>query len=75
MAVADLDALGALCLHHGVPAAVDNTFASPALCVPARHGFAFSLHSTTKYLGGHHDHTGGRDRVRRRRARGCSATR
>ena len=44
---------------HGVPAAVDNTFASPALCVPARHGFAFSLHSTTKYLGGHHDHTGG----------------
>ncbi len=59
MAVADLDALGALCLRHGVPAAVDNTFASPALCVPARHGFAFSLHSTTKYLGGHHDHTGG----------------
>lgn len=59
MAVADLDALGALCREHGVPAAVDNTFASPALCTPARHGFGFVLHSTTKYLGGHHDHVGG----------------
>ncbi|HTG48611.1 MAG TPA: aminotransferase class I/II-fold pyridoxal phosphate-dependent enzyme [Actinomycetota bacterium] len=59
MAVADLEALGALCRAAGVPAAVDNTFASPALCVPARHGFAYALHSTTKYLGGHHDHTGG----------------
>src|SRR5512136_113096 len=30
--VADLEALGALCGAVGVPAAVDNTFASPALC-------------------------------------------
>jgi cystathionine beta-lyase/cystathionine gamma-synthase len=59
MAVADLDALAALCEEHRVPAAVDNTFASPALCVPSRHGFGFAVHSTTKYLGGHHDHTGG----------------
>jgi cystathionine beta-lyase/cystathionine gamma-synthase len=59
MAVADLEALGALCRRHGVPAAVDNTFASPALCNPARYGFDFVVHSSTKYLGGHHDHTGG----------------
>ena len=59
MAVADLDALGALCRAHGVPAAVDNTFASPALCNPALHGFDISVNSSTKYLGGHHDHTGG----------------
>jgi len=59
MAVADLDALGSLCRAHGVPAAVDNTFASPALCNPALHGFDISVHSSTKYLGGHHDHTGG----------------
>jgi cystathionine beta-lyase/cystathionine gamma-synthase len=38
---------------------VDNTFASPALCTPAALGFDFVLHSSTKYLGGHHDHTGG----------------
>ena len=59
MAVADLEALGAICLRHGVPAAVDNTFASPALCNPVRFGFDFVVHSSTKYLGGHHDHTGG----------------
>jgi cystathionine beta-lyase/cystathionine gamma-synthase len=59
MAVADLEALGALCRRHGVPAAVDNTFASPALCNPVRYGFDVVLHSSTKYIGGHHDHTGG----------------
>src|SRR5213078_2140221 len=59
MAVADLEALGALCRRHGVPAAVDNTFASPALCNPSGSGFDVVIHSTTKYLGGHHDHTGG----------------
>ena len=59
MAVADLEALGAICRRHGVPAAVDNTFASPALCNPVRFGFDFVLHSSTKYLGGHHDHVGG----------------
>ena len=59
MQVLDLEALGALCAAAGVPAAVDNTFASPALCNPAALGFGFVLHSTTKYLGGHHDHVGG----------------
>jgi methionine-gamma-lyase len=59
MAVADLESLGALCRRHGVPSVVDNTFASPALCNPVRYGFDIALHSSTKYLGGHHDHTGG----------------
>jgi methionine-gamma-lyase len=59
MSVADLETLGGLCRELGVPAAVDNTFASPALCNPVRHGFGYVLHSSTKYLGGHHDHTGG----------------
>jgi methionine-gamma-lyase len=59
MAVADLEALGRLAAQHGVPAAVDNTFASPYLCTPARHGFAYVLHSVTKYIGGHHDLIGG----------------
>jgi cystathionine beta-lyase/cystathionine gamma-synthase len=38
---------------------VDNTFASPYLCNPAAFGFAYVIHSATKYLGGHHDMTGG----------------
>ena len=57
--VADLEALGAVCRASGVPAVVDNTFASPYLCNPARFGFEHVLHSATKYIGGHHDLTGG----------------
>jgi cystathionine beta-lyase/cystathionine gamma-synthase len=57
--VADLEALGPVCRASGVPAVVDNTFASPYLCNPARFGFEHVLHSATKYIGGHHDLTGG----------------
>ncbi|MGB7804055.1 MAG: aminotransferase class I/II-fold pyridoxal phosphate-dependent enzyme [Actinomycetota bacterium] len=57
--VADLEALGELCRDAGVPASVDNTFASPYLCNPARLGFEYVIHSATKYLGGHHDLIGG----------------
>jgi methionine-gamma-lyase len=57
--VADLQVLGELCAEAGVPSVVDNTFASPYLCTPARYGFDLVLHSATKYLGGHHDLTGG----------------
>jgi methionine-gamma-lyase len=57
--VADLDALGAICADAGVPSAVDNTFASPYLCTPSAYGFDYVLHSTTKFIGGHNDLTGG----------------
>jgi len=57
--VADLDALGAICNEHGIPAVVDNTFASPYLCTPHEYGFDVVLHSVTKYIGGHHDVVGG----------------
>ena len=42
-----------------MPASVDNTFASPYLCTPARLGFEYVIHSATKYIGGHHDLIGG----------------
>jgi O-acetylhomoserine/O-acetylserine sulfhydrylase-like pyridoxal-dependent enzyme len=57
--VADLEALAGLCREQGVLSVVDNTFASPVLCNPARLGFDFVLHSTTKYVGGHNDLIGG----------------
>ncbi|XVV07503.1 trans-sulfuration enzyme family protein [Actinosynnema sp. CA-248983] len=38
---------------------VDNTFATPLLCRPIEHGADVVVHSTTKYLGGHSDVTGG----------------
>jgi cystathionine beta-lyase/cystathionine gamma-synthase len=57
--VADLKALGSLAAAAGVPLIVDNTFASPVLCRPLEHGAAASLHSATKFIGGHHDLLGG----------------
>jgi methionine-gamma-lyase len=57
--VADLPALGERCRRAGVPAVVDNTFASPYLSNPAEHGFDLVLHSATKYIGGHNDLIGG----------------
>lgn len=42
-----------------VPLLVDNTFATPILQNPLDHGAALSMHSATKYLGGHGDVIGG----------------
>ena len=42
-----------------MPLLVDNTFASPVLQQPFRHGAAMVLHSATKFLGGHGDAMGG----------------
>ena len=57
--VADLPRLAELADAVGVPLVVDNTFASPILCRPLEHGAAVSIHSATKFLGGHHDLMGG----------------
>lgn len=38
---------------------VDNTFMSPYLQNPLRHGADIVMHSTTKYIGGHSDLVGG----------------
>jgi methionine-gamma-lyase len=57
--VPDLAALAGLCKDAGVVSAVDNTFASPYLCNPVALGFDVSIHSATKYIGGHADLIGG----------------
>ncbi len=57
--VADLPSLAAIAEAAGIPLIVDNTFASPILCRPLEHGAQMVLHSATKFLGGHHDLTGG----------------
>lgn len=41
------------------PVLVDNTFATPVLQNPLDHGASLSMHSATKYLGGHGDVMGG----------------
>lgn len=44
---------------ESVPVLVDSTFAPPVVQRPLDHGATFSLHSATKFLGGHGDVVGG----------------
>jgi cystathionine beta-lyase/cystathionine gamma-synthase len=53
--VTDLESVCGLAAEHGVPALVDNTFATPVLCRPLELGATLVAHSVTKYLGGHSD--------------------
>lgn len=57
--LADIAAIASIAQARGLILAVDNTFASPALQQPLKLGATLSLHSTTKYLGGHSDVVGG----------------
>lgn len=57
--VSDIAALAALAHQHGAVLAVDNTFATPVLQRPLALGADLVMHSTTKYVGGHSDLTGG----------------
>ncbi len=51
--VADLDALATITRSHQIALVVDNTFLSPALLQPIRHGADLVVHSATKYISGH----------------------
>lgn len=53
--VADVPSLAALAHRHGASLLVDNTFASPYLFNPLKHGADYVIHSATKYLSGHGD--------------------
>ncbi|HEY8474828.1 MAG TPA: cystathionine gamma-synthase [Natronosporangium sp.] len=59
LGIADLDALAGIAHEHDALLVVDNTFATPYLQQPLRHGADAVVHSTTKYLGGHSDVVGG----------------
>ncbi len=55
LAVYDLDAVVALARRKGLVTIVDNTFMTPLLQQPLRHGVDLVVHSATKYLNGHGD--------------------
>jgi len=57
--VVDIEAVCRLAGERQVPALVDNTFASPALFRPLSVGATATVHSATKYIGGHSDLTAG----------------
>jgi cystathionine beta-lyase/cystathionine gamma-synthase len=58
-AMSDIAGLAEMAHARGVAVAVDNTFASPYLANPLGLGADLVVHSTTKYVGGHSDITGG----------------
>jgi cystathionine gamma-synthase/methionine-gamma-lyase len=59
MEVFDIEAIVKLAHERGVLVVVDNTFATPVNQSPLALGADLVIHSTTKYLGGHSDLTGG----------------
>lgn len=59
MDVADLEVIANIAHEAGIPLIVDNTFATPYLCQPLKHGADIVVHSATKFIGGHGTSIGG----------------
>jgi cystathionine gamma-synthase len=59
MKITDIAATAQLAHEAGALLVVDNTFASPYLQQPLTFGADVVVHSTTKYIGGHSDASGG----------------
>jgi cystathionine gamma-synthase len=57
--ICDLAAAAEIAQAHGAFCVVDNTWATPMATQPLALGAHAVIHSTTKYLGGHSDVTGG----------------
>src|SRR5690606_10224890 len=55
LSIVPLKEVSALAKECGIITVVDNTFASPINQLPLLHGIDISIHSGTKYLGGHND--------------------
>lgn len=57
--VVDIQKWAEIAHKHGVPLIVDNTVATPLICKVFDHGADISIHSLTKYVGGHGTTIGG----------------
>jgi methionine-gamma-lyase len=55
MRLVDIAAVAEIAHASGAHVVVDNTYATPYLTQPIKHGADIVLHSATKYLGGHGD--------------------
>jgi cystathionine beta-lyase len=55
LSITDIKAVADLARSRGIISVIDNTFASPVNQTPIDLGIDISLHSATKYLGGHSD--------------------
>lgn len=59
MKVVDLKSITTIAKQHGIITAIDNTWSTPIFQKPLTLGFDLSIHSLTKYIGGHSDVVGG----------------
>ena len=59
LVVFDIERYAKLAHKHDMPLVVDNTFATPVLCLPFEYGCDIVTHSTTKYMDGHATVVGG----------------
>ena len=57
--IIDFEAVARIAEEHGIPLIVDNTFGTPYLFRPFDYGANVSVHSATKYIGGHGTSIGG----------------
>ncbi|WP_028708995.1 O-acetylhomoserine aminocarboxypropyltransferase/cysteine synthase family protein [Propionicicella superfundia] len=57
--VLDVERLAEIAHAAGIPLILDNTFATPYLFSPFEHGVDISIHSATKFIGGHGTTIGG----------------
>ena len=57
--IPDIDAVSEIARRHGLPVVVDNTFGTPYLIRPIKHGADIVVHSATKFIGGHGTTLGG----------------
>ncbi len=57
--IPDIDAIAALAHRHQIPLVIDNTFGTPYLIRPIKHGADIVVHSATKFIGGHGTSLGG----------------
>ena len=57
--VVNIGEISKRCKEVGASLVVDNTFATPILYNPLKDGAWLTIHSTTKYMGGHNDAVGG----------------
>lgn len=57
--VVDLRAIAEIAKRHGVKTYIDNTYCTPLFQKPLDFGIDISMHTLSKYLGGHSDIIGG----------------
>ncbi len=57
--IPDIDAIAEIAHRHGLPLVIDNTFGTPYLIQPIKHGADIVVHSATKFIGGHGTTLGG----------------